>query len=108
MKQGGVVKIQTYCPEESANDVRMAIGKAGGGRIGNYSYCAFVSKGYGYFLPMDGAYPVVGEIGKIETVGEVKIEFVCATDMIQTVVEALKKAHPYEEVPIDVFQLMDY
>lgn len=34
MKPSKVVKIVTFCPKESADDVRVAIGKAGGGVIG--------------------------------------------------------------------------
>ena len=108
MKPSKVVKIQTYCPKESADEVRLAIGKSGGGVIGNYNYCAFLSDGYGYFLPMEGSNPTIGKQGKIEKVFEVKIEFVCEQDKVKEVIDAIKKAHPYEEVPIDIFQLIDY
>ncbi|MFO8051688.1 MAG: hypothetical protein R6V01_08330 [Thermoplasmatota archaeon] len=108
MKTGNVVKIQTYCPEGHADEVRMAIGKAGGGVIGNYTYCAFLSQGHGYFLPMEGSNPAVGNIGKIEMVPEIKIEFVCERSRVKVVIEAIKKAHPYEEVPIDIIPLLDH
>ncbi|MDP2631341.1 MAG: hypothetical protein Q8P30_01060 [Candidatus Uhrbacteria bacterium] len=108
MKLSKIVKIVTYCPKESTDDIRLAIGKAGGGIIGNYSYCAFLSEGHGYFLPMEGSNPTIGKQGEIEKVAEIKIEFVCEQDKAKSVIEAIKKAHPYEEVPIDVFQLLDY
>lgn len=108
MKYSKIVKIQTYCPKKSADNVRLAIGKAGGGVIGNYTYCAFLSEGHGYFLPMEGSNPTIGKHGEIEKVVEVKIEFVCEQDKVEDVIEAIKKAHPYEEVPIDIFQLLDY
>jgi len=108
MKQSKVVKIQMYCPKESADKVRLAIGKAGGGVIGNYTYCAFLSEGHGYFLPMEGSNPTIGKQREIEKVAEVKIEFLCERDQIKNVIAAIKKAHPYEEVPIDIFQLLDY
>ena len=108
MKPSKVLKIQVYCPKESADDIRLAIGKAGGGVIGNYTYCSFLSDGHGYFLPMEGSNPAIGKHGEIEKVAEVKIEFVCEQDKVKDVIEAIKKAHPYEEVPIDIFQLLDY
>lgn len=37
-----------------------------------------------------------------------KIEFVCEQNKIKDVIEAIKKAHPYEEVPIDIVELLDY
>jgi len=108
MKQSKLVKIQTYCPKKVADDVRLAIGKAGGGAVGNYTYGAFVTEGYGYILPMEGSNPAIGKKGKIEKVAEVKIEFVCENGKIKDVVYAIKKVHPYEEVPIDILQLLDY
>lgn len=107
MKQSSVVKIVTYCPRDAADEVRLAIGKAGGGVIGNYNYCAFLSAGHGYFLPMDGAHPAIGKVGEIETVEEYKIEFVCEQEKAKSVIEALKNAHPYEEVPIEIYKLLD-
>ncbi len=106
MKPNNIVKIQTYCPRANADAVRTAIGEAGGGKMGNYSHCVFVSEGFGYFLPLKGAKPAIGKTGEIEKVEEVKIEFVCEQDKVKKVVEAIKKAHPYEEVPIDIFQLI--
>ncbi|MGC9366826.1 MAG: hypothetical protein ACP5FK_07270 [bacterium] len=105
MKPTEKVKIQVYCPKSHADEVRLAIGDAGGGVIGNYSHCAFVSEGKGYFLPQKGANPYLGEIGKIEQVEEVKIEFVCERHKVKSVVEAIRKAHPYDEIPIDIIPL---
>ncbi len=108
MKLKKIVKIHTYCPKDVADDLRLAIGKAGGGIIGNYTYCAFLTNGHGYFLPMDGSNPNIGKQGEIEMVEEIKIEFVCEKDKVKQVIDAIKKAHPYEEVPIDIFQLLDF
>lgn len=108
MKPNKIVKIQTYCPKDAADNVRLSIGKAGGGAIGNYAYCAFLTSGHGYFLPMKGSNPAIGKQGEIKKVEEVKIEFVCEQDKVKKVIDAIKKAHPYEEVPIDVFQLINF
>lgn len=108
MNQIELFKIQTYCPKDAADKVRMAIGDGGGGKLGNYSHCVFMSTGHSYFLPLEGADPAIGEVGKMERVEEVKIEFICEKDKLKQVVEAIKKAHPYEEVAIDVIQLIDF
>ena len=105
MCNNNLVKIQVFCPEDASDKVRLAIGKAGGGKLGNYSYCAFVTRGDGYFLPMKGAKPAIGKVGKIEKVSEVKIEFICEKEKIDAVIKVIKKVHPYEEVPIDIIQL---
>lgn len=107
MKISNIVKIQTFCPREVADSIRLAIGNAGGGVIGNYTHCTFLTSGHGYFLPMEGANPTIGKIGEIEKVEEIKIEFVCEKNKVKDVVEAIKKAHPYDEAPVDIFQLLE-
>ena len=108
MKPGKKVKIQVFCPKDAVDKIRLAIGKTGGGIIGNYSYCAFLSSGQGYFMPMKGSNPTVGKQDVIEKVDEMKIEFVCEENKVKAVVDAIKKAHPYEEAPIDILPLLDY
>ncbi len=107
MRKSDKYKIQVFCPINAVEKVRLAIGKAGGGIIGKYTYCASLTNGYGYFLPMKGSKPTIGKQGKIEKVREVKIETVCEEKKVKEVVRAIKKVHPYEEVSIDIFQLLD-
>jgi hypothetical protein len=99
------VKIVVYVPEENADSVRDAIGNAGGGKIGNYTFCSFSSKGVGRFLPGSGANPAIGEVGKLESVQEERIEVTCSRDLAAEVITAIKAVHPYEEVALDVYNL---
>lgn len=97
------LKIVISVPVTHADKVREAIGKAGGGKLGNYSFCSFSSRGVGRFLPGAGAHPAIGAIGKLESVEEERIEFVCEMGIKDKVVAAIKRAHPYEEPAIDVW-----
>lgn len=99
------VKIVVFVPEQAADKVRSAMGAAGAGRIGCYSFCSFSSKGVGRFLPGDGANPAIGTVGALELVAEERIETVCQRDHLEAVVKAMKAAHPYEEVAYDVYAL---
>lgn len=99
------VKIVVFVPETHGDKVRMALGEAGAGKIGNYSFCTFSSKGTGRFLPEQGANPHIGKIGELEAVVEDRIETVCSRDKLETVIAAMKAAHPYEEVAYDVYSL---
>lgn len=105
MSQSRNVKIVVFVPESYADAVREAMGNAGAGKIGNYSFCSFSSKGIGRFKPEHGAHPAIGEVGKLESVVEERIEVICERAIIQKVVQAIKKAHPYEEVALDVYPL---
>lgn len=99
------VKLVVFVPESHADVVRDAMGKAGAGKIGNYAFCSFSSKGIGRFKPEVGANPTIGEVGKLESVAEERIEAVCEREKLKAVIEAIKKVHPYEEVALDIYPL---
>ncbi len=99
------VKIVVFVPETHTDIVREAMGHAGAGKIGNYSFCSFSSKGTGRFKPEAGANPHIGEVGKFEEVPEERIEVICSRENLQKVIEAIKKVHPYDEVALDVYPL---
>ena len=98
-------KIVVYVPLAHADKVREAIGQAGGGKLGKYSFCSFSTKGIGRFRPEAGARPAIGEVGKLEEVEEEKIEVTCDSEKVQDVITAIKRVHPYEEVAMDVWPL---
>jgi hypothetical protein len=99
------VKVVVYVPDAHADAVRQAIGEAGGGVIGNYSFCTFSSLGTGRYLPGTGAHPMVGTVGVHERVEEERIEFTCSRHNLKKVVEIIKTVHPYEEIVIDIYPL---
>jgi len=105
MNQSNNVKIVVFVPESHADIVLKAMGNAGAGKIGNYTFCSFSSKGIGRFKPEEGAHPNIGEVGKFESVVEERIEAICERDKVADVIMAIKKVHPYEEVALDLYPL---
>ena len=101
-------KLVTYVPVTHAENVRQAIGEAGAGKIGNYTFCSFSVRGTGRFQPEEGAHPAIGVVGKLKSVEEERIEVIVLDHHIQNVIAALKKAHPYEEVAYEVYKLEDF
>ena len=108
MELSNTVKVRLTCPKTHADIVRLAIGDAGIGKIGNYSHCSFVTEGRGYSKALPGATPALGQIGEVSEVEEVVIEFVCQKDQLPLITEILKLHHPYEEVAMDVFPLIAF
>ena len=98
-------KIAVFVPESHWEIVRDAMGAAGAGYIGNYSHCTFNTRGTGTFLPLEGTNPYLGEIGKLEKVDEVKIETIVSEKLLNSVIKAMLKVHPYEEVAYDIYPL---
>ncbi len=99
------VKIVTFAPADSIEQIRGALGTAGSGIIGNYHLCSFETGGTGTFLPGPGTKPVIGTPGRLERVGEVRLEMVCSKWALALAIETLREFHPYEEVPFDVYEL---
>lgn len=99
--------LETFVPETHAEKVRLAMGKAGAGKVGSYTHCSFSVKGVGRFMPERGAKPAIGKVGNFEEVSEERITMQCERRLIKKVVTAIKKVHPYEEVPTYVYPLVD-
>lgn len=98
-------KLVVYVPVTHEEQVRKAIGDAGAGHLGNYSHCTFKTIGNGSFLPEEGALPFIGKLGEIEVVEEARIETVIPASIEKKVIQAMFKAHPYEEVAYDIYSL---
>ena len=101
------VKIFVTVPTENLETVRIAMCNAGAGIIGNYTFCSTSIKAVGTFIPNDEANPYVGEKNKIEYVEEEKLEVICDLEKVKTVIQELRKVHPYEEPAIDIIPLID-
>ncbi len=101
------VKIFVTVPLENVERVRTSACKAGGGVIGNYSFCTSSTKSVGTFVPNEKANPYIGKKETLEFVEEEKLEFVCDVEKVKKVLVALRKAHPYEEPAIDIVPLID-
>ncbi len=100
-------KLGFYVPPSHLETVKTALFAVGAGRIGNYDSCAWQTLGRGQFRPLDGSQPYLGQTGVVETVEEYRVELVCADELLQKAIHALKSSHPYEEPAFDVVKLED-
>jgi hypothetical protein len=83
------------------------VGKIGTGRFDHYDLCSISTAVTGHWRACEGSNPAVGEIGKMESSIEEKIEFVWPKELLQAVIEAAKKVHPYETMGHDIYPLLD-
>lgn len=97
-------KLITFVSEKNAEEVRLALKKAGAGEIGNYQGCSFQSGGTGYFTPNEKAQPTLGENLVESAIHEAKLEVVYPKNLQEAVLTALFASHPYEEVAYDIFK----
>ncbi|MFW5883312.1 MAG: NGG1p interacting factor NIF3 [Verrucomicrobiota bacterium] len=92
-----IYKLEIYVPASHLDALREALAGAGAGVIGNYECCMAVIPNKGYYRPLPGADPWDGEIGKLSEVDELKVELQCREDRLEAALEAMRRAHPYEE-----------
>lgn len=98
-------KLVVFVPETHHEQVLEAMWRTGAGEIGGYSSCSFNIKGTGTFLPGTDTDPFIGEQGKLEKAEEIRIETIVPHSIHRTTVQAMLKAHPYEEVAYDLYPL---
>lgn len=99
-------KLVIYVPVDHADALRDAICTAGAGHIGSYSHCTFQTRGEGTFLPLPGAAPYAGEVGRLERTAEVRLETIVPEGAVDNVIAAMHATHPYEEVAYDLLTLV--
>lgn len=104
---GQLRKLISFVPNEHLDTVRNALFWAGAGKIGNYDEAGFYSEGKGSFRARDGANPFVGKPGIRHYEPETRLEVIYPAHLERNVVQALKEAHPYEEVAYDLVQLQN-
>ncbi len=100
-------KLVWFVPASHLRVTRDAVFGAGAGWIGDYSRCSWATLGEGTFLGGEGTRPSVGTAGRDETVAEYRVETVVPRAKLAAVVEALRRAHPYEEPAFDLYERVD-
>jgi dinuclear metal center YbgI/SA1388 family protein len=103
--KGQLRKLVFFVPLENADEVREAVFEAGAGQIGEYDMCSFNAPGEGTFRASDSANPHVGEKGKLHKEPELRVETIFPHEKERSILGALLKSHPYEEVAYDIYPL---
>lgn len=102
-----LVKIETFIPEDYVNKLREELNNIGALTIdGCYDYCMSVSRVMGFWRPLEGADPFMGQIGEICAAEEAKAEFTCKREKYKEAVNTIRKVHPYEKPVINVIPLL--
>jgi dinuclear metal center YbgI/SA1388 family protein len=104
-KKENLYKFVVFVPRSHVEIIKTVLGDSGAGWIGNYSHCSFSTSGTGSFKPIEGANPYLGTVGVIEHVEEARIETIVPEKILKSVIKAVLKAHPYEEVAYDIYPL---
>ena len=102
-----LVTLAVFVPATHIEAVRRALCAAGAGAIGKYSDCTFRARGVGTFRGGDGTNPFLGEPGVLEEADEYRLETIFGEFSAGPILEAMHKAHPYEEVAYDLYPTLN-
>lgn len=108
MENFSQVKLEIFVPQGYVDQIREALAKAGAGVIGNYDHCLAITQITGSFRPLEGANPFDGQVGKISTVTEYKVEVNCRRELVKQAIQTVKSVHPYEEPLINIIPLANH
>ncbi|MDD4214681.1 MAG: Nif3-like dinuclear metal center hexameric protein [Bacteroidales bacterium] len=106
--QNTLKKLVVFCPIDYAEKLRKTLFEAGAGHIGNYDSCSFNVAGTGSFRAGEGANPFVGETNMLHFENEIRIETIFPGIIQHQLIQAMLKAHPYEEVAYDIYPLDNF
>ena len=104
-RKNNLQKLEVYVPTEYSDKVKNALFSAGAGNIGFYDQCSFSTSGKGTFRPMEGSNPFSGKLKIRENAEEEVISVIFENYKLRNILEAMKSAHPYEEVAHQIFNL---
>ncbi|MEF8984617.1 MAG: Nif3-like dinuclear metal center hexameric protein [Bacteroidales bacterium] len=104
-RQNDLVKLVFFVPHDHADQVRRAVFEAGAGVIGDYDQCSYNLHGQGTFRPGEGSDPYSGKKGEMHFEEETRVATFFPSRKTAQVIEAMNKAHPYEEVVYDLYPL---
>ena len=99
-------KLEIFVPEDYFAAVRQALWSVDAGHIGAYDRCLSWSRVESCWRPLEGTNPFLGTQGELCQAQELKIEVCCRREQLRETLEAIRRAHPYEEPVINVLPLM--
>ena len=98
-------QLVVYAPKEYADKVRNSLFESGAGNISNYDQCSFNTNGIGTFRPLAGSNPFLGKSGIQRSEHEERIEVIFPKHLQSSILENMKKIHPYEEIAHQIYVL---
>lgn len=99
-------KIEVFVPVDAKDGVIRAIRELRVGRIGLYYNCMSETEVYSSWAADGNATPFLGNAGESFETREIKLETRCKKEELEALVAAIRSAHPYESVCINVIPLI--
>jgi len=99
-------KLVLYVPVAYEQQILNSIFETNAGEIGSYTCCSFRNKGTGTYKPGSSSKPFSGNVGEITHADEIRIETIVRKSDLNSVIEHVRKNHPYETMAYDIYPLI--
>jgi dinuclear metal center YbgI/SA1388 family protein len=100
-------KLVLYVPVAYEQQILNSIFETKAGEIGSYSCCSFRNKGIGTYRPGSSSKPFSGKVDEISHTDEIRIETVVRKSDLNSIIEYVRKNHPYETMAYDIYPLIE-
>lgn len=107
-KKQNIYNITINCPDrpEIIKKIIDAGSQAGAGKIGDYTRCAMIVKGEETWITGKDAHPFIGMPGLMSIEPSARIIMQAPEGQVEVVVDAVVRAHPYEQPVVEVTKLI--
>lgn len=99
-------KVETYVPKESLAKIIEVVKDYAKAESDKYIHCLSWHSVNSMWMPINGANPYLGELGKDQNAEEYVLTFRCEESVIDEVRELIIQNHPYEVACIDIYKLI--
>ena len=99
-------KLEIFIPESHLKILQQVLRDCGAGHIGNYDSCLSYSHVISTWRPLENTKPYIGEQNILSTESEIKVEVTCKIKDLDSIIQEIKKIHPYEEPVINAIPLL--
>ncbi len=99
-------KLEIFIPESHLTTLQETLRNLDAGHIGNYDACLSYSRVISTWRPLHGSKPFIGIVDEVSEEYELKVEVTCKLSQLETIIQAIKKIHPYEEPVINAIPLL--
>ena len=102
------LKLEIFVPYDHALKLRDEVAKIGVGQLENYHRAVAISQELGCFLPLIGAKPFDGEIGKVRETVEYTVEINGQRALFNEALKVIRSVHLCEEPLVNIIPLANH
>jgi len=99
-------KISVAIPADYKDELFDAVNASMRQMYPGYDRVFSIARTEGTWRSLEGSDPFIGKAGEISVEEELRIDFAVKAEDLKSVIQAIRKVHPYEEPAIDIMPMI--